>query len=170
MWSCRVAALRIPVLFMSLWLGSCGFQAVTNVPLPESIRSVHIQTQDRYSPLYRELTTTLRSRGLVLTGGRQAADAVIDITNDETGERIVAVSPQNQPREYDIFYTVTYAVLLDGSKAQAASTLTTTRNYSYDEARVLGKALEEQSLRDALARDLVGRMLRRISTLDPVSQ
>ncbi len=43
--------------------------------------------------------------------------------------------------------------------------LTLTRDYTYDPTLVLGKAREEQLLREAIVQDLVRIVLKRISTL-----
>jgi outer membrane lipopolysaccharide assembly protein LptE/RlpB len=40
-----------------------------------------------------------------------------------------------------------------------------TRDYSYDEAAVLAKQREQAVLREALARDLAGLVLRRLASL-----
>jgi outer membrane lipopolysaccharide assembly protein LptE/RlpB len=44
-------------------------------------------------------------------------------------------------------------------------TLTGTRDYTYDATLVLGKAREEELLRDAIVNDLVRIVLKQISTL-----
>jgi outer membrane lipopolysaccharide assembly protein LptE/RlpB len=44
-------------------------------------------------------------------------------------------------------------------------TLTVTRDYTYDSTLVLGKAREEELLREAVVKDLVRIVLKRISTL-----
>ena len=44
-------------------------------------------------------------------------------------------------------------------------TLTLTRDYTYDSTLVLGKAREEELLRDAIVDDLVRIVLKQISTL-----
>ena len=45
-------------------------------------------------------------------------------------------------------------------------TLTRNRDYTWDETLVLGKALEEETLRRALAADLVELVLRRVEAID----
>ncbi len=161
MWSSRLAVALIGLLS----LVGCGFQARTAIELPESISTVYIDTADRYSVFYRELDTTLRTRGLQLTDTPAKADAVIRILTDDTGRRVTAVSAQNKPREYDVYYKVKYSVWMGGRAVLPAREISARRNYNYDETQVLGKGQEEQSLRVAQAKDLVAGVLRRLSSL-----
>ncbi len=154
--------LALPVLLIA----GCGFQARSSIALPESLGSVYLDAGDRYTEFYKELTQTLRRRGLQLAPAADAADLVIRIERDESNEEIVSVSPQNKPREMNIYYLVSYAALVDGEPVLETQSIIARRNYNFDETQVLGKALEARSLREALARDLVGRVMRRLSTLD----
>ena len=76
-------------------LAACGFQPRGQASLPPAIESVHVAAADRYSPFYRNLTTTLRRKGATLADEPAEADAVIRVTRDETGQRVLAVSTRN---------------------------------------------------------------------------
>ena len=69
------------------------------------------------------------------------------------------------PTEYEVFYTIEYALDAGTASLLERQTLTLTRDYTYDPTLVLGKAKEEAQLRDAIVRDLVRIVLRQISTL-----
>jgi len=165
MWSSERPAALLLAVFAAL-PGGCGFQARSSIALPASVQRVQLDAQDRYTEFYKELTQTLRRRGLQLVPAADSADLVIRIERDESQEEIVSVSAQNQPREMNIFYVVTYSAQLGGAPPLESQSIVARRNYNYDETQVLGKALEARSLREALAKDLVGRVMRRLSTLD----
>ena len=77
----------------------------------------------------------------------------------------MSVSARNVPTEYEVYYTIEYA-LDDGAKNLLdVQMLTLTRDYTYDSTLVLGKAKEEELLRNAIADDLVRIVLKQISTL-----
>ena len=162
MWSS--SRLLWPALLLATASG-CGFQASNTVKLPQSVQSIYIESADRFSPFYREFNQIMRTRGIELSRNATDADAVLRIYRDETGQRVTSVSAQNKPRQFEVYYTVNYAVLIDGDMALEQQTVTALRSYTYDETQVLGKALEEDSLRQALAEDLVGRIVRRMGTL-----
>jgi len=156
---------RLFVLACLLLLQACGFQPRGKTSLPASVQAIHIDTNDRYSPFYRQLTTVVRRNGVKLTADPDAADAVIRVSRDDTGRRVLSVSTRNVPAEYDVFYTVSYAILVDGAVVLEPQTLTLNRDYTYEPTQVLGKTREEEEIRNALAADLAGLVTRRLDAL-----
>lgn len=159
-WWCSCA------LLLGVGLSACGFQPRGQAGLPPSIQSVHVATGDRYSPFYRELTAALNAKGANLVNEPGQADAVIRVTRDETGQRVLAVSTRNVPNEYDVYYTIRYEIVVHGSLVFEPRNLTLNRNYTYDETEVLGKSREETVLREALAADLAGLVTRRLNAVN----
>ena len=145
---------------------ACGFQARGTATFPAEFATTYIETADRYSPFYRELVGALRSSRLEVVDSPRDAQTVIRIEQDETGRRVQSVSQRNVPREFEVFYRVRYSVERNGVEVLETQTLTRNRDYTYDETLVLGKALEEETLRRALAADLVELLLRRVETID----
>lgn len=90
---------------------------------------------------------------------------MFSIESDETGQRVLSVSARNVPREFEVFYTVTYAVDAGGSSLMNTRRQTLTRDYTWDENLVLGKEREERMLREAIADDLVRIVLIQLSGL-----
>lgn len=154
------------LLITSLLMTACGFQLRGSTDFPPGMSAVYIDAPDRYSPFYRELTKTIRASELTLANNPIDADTVIRVLNDETGRRALSVSARNVPREYEVFYLVRYAVLLDGEEVLAPQQFILMRDYTFDETQVLGKALEEQVLRESIAADLVGLLVQRIGAIN----
>jgi LPS-assembly lipoprotein len=69
------------------------------------------------------------------------------------------------PREFEVFYTVFYSVESGDNTIMPPQSLTRTRDYTYDETLVLGKAREEELLREAIVDDLVQVILKQLSSL-----
>jgi len=124
-----------------------------------------IATGDRYTPFYREFEAKLRAAGVVQAESEAAATAVFSIIADDTGRRVLSVSARNVPTEYEVFYTITYSLYSDNKGLLPQQTLTLTRDYTYDPTLVLGKAREEELLREAIVEDLVRIVMKQISTL-----
>jgi LPS-assembly lipoprotein len=78
---------------------------------------------------------------------------------------VLSVSARNTPREYEIFYSVTFALRAGAENLIEPESLIVTRSYTYDETQVLGKNREERVLRQSLADDLARRVVRRIEAL-----
>ncbi len=159
------AAWPSAVAAAALLTSGCGFHLQGREGLPELMASTYVQSADRHSEFDRQLGRRLREAG-VLTSNLDEASAVVTI-HRETGRRILSVSATNVPEEYEVYYTVTYSVReRGGSVVLPEQSLTLTRDYSYDETDVLGKAREEEILRQALATDLVRLVMRRLSALE----
>ncbi|MCE2873679.1 MAG: LPS assembly lipoprotein LptE, partial [Xanthomonadales bacterium] len=87
------------------------------------------------------------------------------IERDEFLERVAALSARNVPREYEYTYVVQWSLESAGVRRVETSELTASRNLTFDERRVLAKQREREQLREALAEELVGVVLQRISGL-----
>jgi len=154
---------RLSILFALLLLSACGFHVRGVADFPADVSTVYVQAEDRYSPYYRELIVTIRKNGLELAGDPGSADAVIHVLSDESARRALTVSARNVPREYEVFYVVSCSVSVRGEELVAPQRFILTREYTFDETKVLGKANEEVVLTEALARDLVGLLVQAIS-------
>ena len=93
------------------------------------------------------------------------ATATLSITYDETDQRVLSVSARNVPTEYEVYYTVRYAIDSGSGNLLEPQTLTLTRDYTYDSTLVLGKSREEALMREAIVDDLVRIVLKQIGTL-----
>lgn len=148
-----------------LMLGACGFHRQGTAPMPEIMRRTYIESADALSEFRRGLKTALQTSGVEIVAKRDEATTLLLISKEETGRRVLSVSARNTPREYEIFYTVVYSVVANGKEVLPSQELSLTRDFSFDEQALLAKEQEEEILRAALARDLVGIVMRRLSRL-----
>lgn len=132
---------------------------------PGTMERTYIATGDRYSLFYRELRAQLQDAGVQLVDTAAESSATFSILYDESDQRVLSVSARNVPTEYEVYYTVQYAIDGIGNRLLETQNLTVTRNYTYDSRLVLGKAREEDLLREAIVKDLVRIVLKQISTL-----
>ena len=156
---------RALLLGALLALGACGFHRQGVVPLTPIIRNTYIDARDARTGFQLELRRSLEASGASIAPSAAQASATLRILRDETGRRVLSVSAANTPREYEVYYAVEYEVVADGKELLPPQELELTRNYSFDEARLLAKEEEEEILRAEIARDLAGIVMRRISSL-----
>ncbi|HZF30862.1 MAG TPA: LPS assembly lipoprotein LptE [Gammaproteobacteria bacterium] len=154
-------------LGVALGLGGCGFHLQGSGSLPPALTKTYIATASPRSEFLATLTDTLRLRGSQIVDSKEEAQAVLDITADDTGQRVLSVSARNIPREYEVYYSVTFSLQVGGEQVITQESLVATRSYTYDETQVLAKAAEEDVLRRALAEDLARRLVRRIEVATP---
>ena len=153
------------LLAVAVLAAGCGFRLQGASQLPAGLDSVHVATRDRLTSFAVEL-----GRGLERIGASQAAvageaDAVVRVTRDRSGRRVLSVSARNTPQEYAIFYEVEFAIDRGGVQVVPPQRLELTRNISFDESELLAKDREEEILREAMARDLADLVLRRLESL-----
>ncbi len=158
------------VVFLSL-TGGCGFVLQGAAPLPREVSVVRIDTTEPRTAFADALQRRLRAAGVTLaisaapdSPGATSA-AVLRIERDEFLERVAALSARNVPREYEYTYVVQWSLESAGVRRVETSELTASRNLTFDERRVLAKQREREQLREALAEELVGVVLQRISGL-----
>jgi len=154
-------------LATALSVAGCGFRMQGATTLPPGLDRVYVAVRDELSPLSIELF-----RGLERAGARRAtspgeADAVVRVTLDKSGRRVLSVSARNTPQEFEIFYAVEYSIDAGGAQVVPPQRLELTRNISFGESQLLAKDREEEILREAMARDLAGLVLRRLESLPP---
>jgi len=156
---------RLLLIALVALVAGCGFQMQGALTTPVELERTYIETDNRHSLFYWELRRQLQAAGVELVETAADSTATISILYDETDQRVLSVSARNVPTEYEVYYTIEYAI--DGSTARLVDpqSLTGVRDYTYDSTLVLGKAREEELLREAIVKDLVRIVLKRISAL-----
>lgn len=146
-------------------MAGCGFHMQGTYTTPPEMERTYIAPADRHSLFYRKLRAAMQAAGVQLVDNASDATATFSIHVDETDRRVLSVSARNVPTEYEVYYTIEYG-LDDGTKNLLdRQTRTLTRDYTYDSTLVLGKAKEEELLREAIVDDLVRIVLKQMSTL-----
>ncbi len=157
--------MRFSLLVLLASLCGCGWHLQGRAHLSESMAVTYIDTEDRYTDFYRALRDSLRVSGAQLANDKKDATAIVRIRDDLSGQRVLAVSARNTPEEYQVFYVVEYSVSNQTGELIEPQRIELTREYSYDVTAVLAKQKEQAVLREALARDLAGLVVRRLSAL-----
>jgi LPS-assembly lipoprotein len=153
------------LLAAMLLAGGCGFHLQGRSPLPESLKSPYLEVPDRQSDFVQSMRHALLSNGAHLAREKGSASAVLSIVKDNVTRRVLSVSATNQPNEYEITYTVGFSVTAGEQELLPPQEISATRTYSFDERLLLAKSHEEDVLRADMARDLAGRVMRRLSNL-----
>jgi len=156
---------RVSLIATLLLLSSCGWRLQGANQLPELLATAYVETKDPYTDFNRALRESLTASGAKVVEDRALASAIVRIRRDESGQRVLSVSARNTPEEFEVYYIVEYSVDGNGQELIAPDTLSLGRDYSYDERAVLAKQREQAVLREALARDIAGLIVRRLAAL-----
>jgi LPS-assembly lipoprotein len=153
---------HLALLSLLASLAGCGFHLAGSGRLPVAMQTTYLASDEPRSEFYASLSEALRLRGLRLVDSGADAGATLRISEDFTGQSILSVSARNLPREYEVWYRVTFSLEADGNTLIVDEPLRARRSYTYDETQVLGKEREEDLLRRELAEDLARQVVRLI--------
>jgi LPS-assembly lipoprotein len=156
---------RVAIIAAAALLSACGFHLQGRTPLPEPLKVTYVLAEDSQSEFVLGLRKALASSGAKIARVDTEATGVVQVLTDEVTERVLSVSASNIPREYELTYTVRFSVRSGTEELLEPQEVALTRDYSFDERTLLAKEHEEAILREAMARDLVGIVMRRLASL-----
>ena len=156
-------AVIITVATMVL-LASCGFQLRGTYALPEHLSPVFLNKESMSLPLYRELTSRIRSSGTVTEKADEAA-SVITVMGETRSRSIVSVDSSGRASEYGLRYTLVFNVKSDGKLLIDHGTIVRNRTLLFNPDAVLGAANEEQHLYEDMIQDAADSLMMRLQAL-----
>lgn len=166
-------SIRRPRLLPRLALGiaallaGCGFHFVGGRPLPEPLKSVHIEVIDPYHvtepPLQDSLQARIVRRGGVVKAKREDAQSELRLYDLREGREVLSFGPDGKAIEYRLISRITYELRSrDGVTLVAPETQAVTRDYSFNAQQILPKEAEETRLRNFIQDELAELVLLRI--------
>jgi len=158
-----MGSVRLAIPIAALLLAGCGFHLEGRVPLPEAIQRPYIRAPDQQSDFVQSLRRQMLISGAHPVDSPEQATAVVDILSDAVTPRVLSVSGQNRPTEYQVTYTIRFSVIAGGRVLLAPQQVSAMRSYSFDESLLLAKEHEEAILQQAMGQDLAGIVMRRLS-------
>lgn len=158
-----MGSVRLAIPIAALLLAGCGFHLEGRVPLPAAIQRPYIQAPDQQSDFVQSLRRQMLISGAHPVDSPEQATAVVDILSDAVTPRVLSVSGQNRPTEYQVTYTIRFSVIAGGRVLLAPQQVSAMRSYSFDESLLLAKEHEEAILQQAMGQDLAGIVMRRLS-------
>jgi len=156
---------RIAPILLAAALTACGFHLQGRQPMPEAFAYTFIDTQDEQTDFVQDLRKALLASGSKVIRTQGSSGATVRVHEDELSERILSVSARNIPTEYELTYRVKFSVTAGGKTLIDNEEISATRDLSFEESQLLAKEREQEILREALARDLVALVMRRLAAL-----
>lgn len=159
----RIAGfLAWPLLTVCLLLTGCGFHLRQPAHLPAAMQRTYIADSGSNTELVRELRRNLLTPATSVTDDANSATATLNILNGRHFQRVLSVSSNGQPLEYQVAYQVRFSLTVPGKTLIAPQTLTLTRNYAYDIANTLGDTEQANVLYKAMEDNMAQLILFRL--------
>ncbi|HNQ04849.1 MAG TPA: LPS assembly lipoprotein LptE [Thiobacillaceae bacterium] len=143
-----------------LLLAGCGFQLRGEAQLP--FAGAYVESSDG-SLLAPALRQALADQGKLAehAGG---VPVLVRVLDERMEKNILSLSGGGKVREYRLIYKTTLKVTDEkGDELIAPIELEQIREYSYDDAQILAKEVEESALQRAMVQETLRQALRRLS-------
>lgn len=145
-----------------LLLAACGFQLRGTASLPFETIYVPNATAGIALDLKRNIRSGTKTRVLDEAKG---AEALLQFSEESRQKEILSLSSAGRVSEYRLIYRVRFSVSdAKGADFLPPSTVSLTRDMTYDDSQVLAKEAEEQLLFRDMQLDMVQQIMRRIAT------
>ena len=153
--------MRIALAAAVTLLAACGFQLRGAADLPFDTLYLPGATGGIALELKRNIQSGSATR---VVDDPDAAQARLEFSEETRSKEILALSTAGRVREYRLVYRVGFRVGDGkGNDFVPPSTVTLTRDVTYDDAAALAKETEEQQLFRDMQADMVQQIMRRVS-------
>lgn len=148
-----------------LLLSGCGFRLRGPQRLDFATLHVNVGELTELGASIRRLIATTGSTTVVEDAAQ--ADARLQILGIDRGREILSLTGAGKVREYQLRQTLRFQLLDKSGKAVIPPTaLSASREYTFDDSQVLGKAQEETLLYEDMQKDLLQQMMRRLAAAE----
>jgi LPS-assembly lipoprotein len=173
----RASSRKWPCLLLvtcGLLLSSCGFhlRGTGRYELPPAFSTLRVRvegSQLQNDPLLVAMRNALRTQTDARIEDTAEAPTLL-LFGEHSDSQVLSVSSIGKVDEYLLKYEVSFRLTGKDNKPLAGpETVRLQRDYTFDRFNVLAKEREEQELRQAMQRDAVQQILRRLSriTINP---
>ncbi len=159
-------------LVLLAFVSGCGFH-LRGSDLEQGSVGVIFVDASRDNTVLDELKKVLSDRSFSVVENRDEAQIILRVSNEKQTQRIVSVQSTGKVSEFELNHSVDMQVgqsdgfapaVIDPEKT--ANRVEVIREYTYDQAGVLGKEAEASIIRSEMSRELVLQIvLRTIATL-----
>ncbi len=153
-------------VLLTVMAGGCGFQLRGAPPVSPALQPLAVSCANQVPISLCEAVLDQLALGGVNLQDESTAEFVLRLSNFEQDRRATAITGQAAAAEYTLRYSVGMELISQDKIPMIATTrLTTSESYRYDEASVLAKQREEDTLRTQLNSRLAQQVIFRLAPL-----
>ncbi|GLP98010.1 LPS assembly lipoprotein LptE [Paraferrimonas sedimenticola] len=146
--------LTLSLLFSS----GCGFRLQGSYQIPDTLQTIHLSSNDQYSELTRLLSERLRVNNVQLVDSDPQTVPELRLINDRLERSTLSLFPSGKVAEYELIYTVDFAVSQPGREPRAESVIIR-RDYLDDPRTALAKSREMDMLLKEMRQQAADRIV-----------
>ena len=150
------------LLVGSLLLSACGFQLRGLAQL--SFHNIFIQGSTL--SISKDLKKSLEINGVKVVTDSEDAELMLELLSEASDKRILSIGGDGKVSEYALSYQVSFRTRAATNPLWGeVQTVQASRNFSYNDANLLGKADEEVMLISDMHKDAMRELLRRLTAI-----
>ncbi len=160
--------LKLPFLLVLTMttLAGCGFQLRGTSPVPAALQPLAVECPDSLPGRFCQSVREQLSLGGIELKPATEADYLLRLGRYQQDRRASAITAQAAAAEYILRHTVTIELMTtDRVPLIAATDLSASETYRYDETNVLAKQREEEELRQQLGDRLAQQVIFRLAPM-----
>jgi len=143
-------------------LSGCGFHLRGMINLPESLKTIYVQSSD--VPLRDVLADALELSGANVVAGATAGSAVLTITKSEYDQEIRTIDERGKSTGYVLIHRVEFNLRdKDGAFLLNQRQVSARRDFNFDPEQLLANVGEQELLKDEMRRDITQNILQQIA-------
>lgn len=153
----------------SLCLVSCGFKLQgSNQPLPPQLQQVYVNSDAApHSAIGPDLTVSLESEKVICVNDPNKALITLNILQDKQTNHQVGTGASQETRKYELSYAVVFTLSNQaGIVIYGPTTVVSTNIHYVYSGQVLGNNQEEATLYQSLRRNVIQKILFKLSSDD----
>ena len=144
-------------------LSACGFQLRGEATLPAGLQHVHVQINDTFSPLRRDLEAALARSGAKVADSSGDGVAEITLANVSLAPVVRSVGATAFVNEFSMIYHVELAISdADNKSLLALQVIEHSREFTFDQSQAIGTNVEQDEIKKEMERGMVRAVMRKI--------
>jgi LPS-assembly lipoprotein len=152
------------VMGLAVLLSACGFQLRGTGTNELSIKEIDVSARNAYGETVRQLRQTLESSGVKVYTG---APYKLYLADEQESQRILSYAGAGRTGEYQVNTVLSYDIRGDKDLSLLSDKLEVQKVFIHDGNNLVGSDQEANDARHEIRRELVQRMMLRLSQLTP---
>jgi len=158
--------MRKYLIVLCIFLTACGFHLRGQYSLPPHLQTLAIQPDDPYSPLQREIRSSLRLSGVSVSEDTKQ-NYTLKILSHNLSRSVLIIGTDGQAKQEQLIYTVKYQVIPPNQDAMPEQTIVVERMLKEKFNQTMGQSKQEEILLAEMRRDVASQQMRRLNVLKP---
>lgn len=152
------------VLGLATLLSACGFHLRGTGTNEMAVKEIDLKARDAYGQTVKDLRAALERSGVAVVSG---APYTLNLIQESEDSRSATYTGSSRTAEYELSLRVDYTITGDQQRVLLDDHMDVQKVYVHDSNNLTGSDQESNRVRTEMRRELIQRMMLRLSRLTP---